>query len=181
MLKRAEHDQVFQRHLRDVTLVANSPGGTGRIRFIIRVHCTILQTSAARSLPGVPVIRVVLAVGPLQAVGVWVREGCLAAVMRQLHCELAVGRKLKEFAWWRREKVAGAIVLEPPLFLGKLVQGIDGGVGVRVVGASVATFTVHTVRPGGGMGGCEGSKSGTKEDGRKHFRNRMTRFERRWK
>lgn len=74
--------------------------------------------------------------------------------------EFAVGRELEEFAGGRGEEVAGAVVLEPPFFFGELVEGIDGGVGVRVGGARVSVFAVHALGPSGGVGGGQGCEGG---------------------
>jgi hypothetical protein len=62
-----------------------------------------------------------------------------------------------------------AVVLEPPVFFGELVEWVHRCVGIGVVDGGVgAAAAVHAVCPGGGVGGGQGDESGGEEGGGKH-------------
>lgn len=140
LLKDGEDNEVLHGDLAQVGLVRDSPGGTSSSGLVVGVHSAVILDAVGRVTRTAPVLRVVVAIGPLASVGTVVGQGGLSLVVCKLNSELATGGKGYRGTVLGRVVEASALALHPPVVLGQLVEGIDGvvGVGVVVVGVRAA-------------------------------------------
>ena len=107
------------------------------------------------------IVGMLLSIWPITHKLAVVFQRSLSAIMGQLDGEGTAGGDFEEGILGGRGIVAAAVVLEPPVSFGEVVEGTDGEVVVAVGGGGgVAEGAVHAFcRPGccvGGCGGCEG-------------------------
>lgn len=118
MLGYGKHHEVLHRHLGNVRLVADRPCCAGCGGLVVGVQLAALPIGIivqATPRRGMPVLRVVAAVGPVRDKPPAVRKGSERSVVGQLHGQAAAGREFKILALQRRDLVTASICLHPPL------------------------------------------------------------------
>lgn len=150
-------------------MITYCEGCSGRIGLVAGMQRAIWNAFPRRRIH---IIGVVLSIWPIAHVGTIICERSLRSIMRQFNSEGATSGDFEERVFSRRSIVAAAVVLEPPVLFGEVVERVDGEVVVEVGGSGgIAEGAVHAFCcPGccvGGCGCCEGGSGD--EGGFEHF------------
>lgn len=144
--------------LADVGIVRDGPSRAGSHRLVLGVHGPVILDAVVGSTRAVPVVGVVIAIGPIRRKLASIGKSSLGLVMGEFNGKLATCWKsyrgavfggivktsadlVESMSVYDQQYCVGELLhfLHPPLILGELVQRIDRGIRVGVVVVRIRT------------------------------------------
>ena len=151
MVACSEDYKVLYGNVLEVGLVADGECSSTCGAMVPCMHRTILFQAHRRgavSAPAVPILGMMLAIGPVRCFLAIVRERGMPAIVGQLDSDLSIGRQFEEFAGLRGSLVATSMVLEPPVLLCEVVKRVHSKICVWIILRGIGTtFAVHAWCP----------------------------------
>ena len=164
----AENGEVFESYGGEVGLITYCESCSCCIGLVTSMQRAIRYAFPRRRIH---IVGMLLSIWPIAHKLAVVFQRSLSAIMGQFDSEGAASGDFEEGILGRRGIVAAAVVLEPPVGFGEVVERVDGEVIVAVGGGGgVAEGAVHAFCcPCCCMGGCAGCEGSGDEGGFEHF------------